>query len=69
MSMTRDVYPEYGSKLKNSHEKDCEVIVTFLIRYFKTGFSEKLEFEIQLKTDHKVTDNFLLDGVDVFTVL
>ena len=55
--------------LKNSYEKVCEVIVTFLIRYFKTGFSEKLGFEIQLKTDHKVAVGCLLDGVDVFAVL
>ena len=44
------------------------MIVTFLIWYFKTGFSEKLGFGIQLKTD-KVGVGCLLDGVDVFAVL
>ena len=34
---------------------------------FKTGFSEKLGFEIRLKTDKKVV-SFLLDTVDVLAV-
>ena len=45
------------------------MIVTFLIWYFKTGFSEKLGFEFQLKTDHKVVVGCLFDGFDVFAVL
>ena len=57
-------------KLKNSHEKDCKIIiVSNLIWYFKTGFLEKLGFKIQMKTDHKVAVGCLLDGVDVFAVL
>ena len=66
--MTRDYIRNTTKVEKFTRERlrsDCD----FLIRCFKTGFSEKFWFKIKMKTDHKVAVCCLLDGVGVFAVL
>ena len=66
--MTRDVYWNTVQVEKITWER-LRTDVIFVIRYFKTGFSEELGLKIQLMTDHKVAVGCLLDGVNVFAVL